>query len=500
MNDRMLLDEVNIKTFPETLIDYLKTKDIDTKINKLRSFYSLVLGSINESVKESYLNRVLKYLSANEASEILILDDISNGIYKKEIKKAFKQLHDDISKVQHYNLFYKKLIELCKFIYFETEETEEIKKAFKEEDYIEELYLLFVHACKYYRTNTPNILAERMLEESFSILEGKDVKYAMLKCSADLGNEYACQLYANSITDRYIQAQYYIKGKALPQNIWELAFVIEHFNISQSMYDQIKKEFKDIINIGESFLENPVEVIITNNTFEVDCTLLSLNIYLYLANVKKLSKAYNSVGKFFLLGIVSFIDSKGKRDKKKTDEFGLKYLKESIKLCNINAIQNYATYYYENKTKCNFDLKEILKVGAALKDPSSCVYLSKILLSENKPDEAEQYVKFIADGPNKCKGEFQYKLAKIYENKLQTDDAIRYYEKAINNNEVEASFDLAKLYFNKAMTEMTSNNNRNGYLLMSINLINSYHDQYKKKVKEEADILLKNMKNILNEK
>ena len=499
MDDRMLLDEINIKTFPEIIIDYLKSKDINTNFNNLRSFYSIILGSINSSVKESYLNRILKYLSSKEASEILILDDISNGIYKKEIISALTLVHEDISKITHYNLFYKKLTELCKFIYFDKEEASIVNNAFNKEDYIEELYLLFIHACRNYQTNTPNILAERLLKDSFSILEGKGSKYALLKASADLGNEIACQIYANSILNRQEQVKYYIKGKALPQNIWELGFVIEHYNITQSLYDSIKKEFKDIINKGESYLTDPIEVINTTNTFEIDCTILALDLYLYLANEKKLSKAYNSVGKFFLLGTVSYLDDKGKRDKKKTDEFGLSYLKESIKLCNINAIQNYATYYYENATKCDFDLKEILKIGALLRDSSSCIYLSRILLDENKPNEAEEYVKYIADGNTKSRGEFQYKLAKIYENKLQTDDAIKYYEKAINNNEYLASFDLAKLYFNKAMMDMTSKNNRNGYLLMSINLIDSYYEQYTKDIKKEADLLRKNMKKILDE-
>ena len=495
-----LLDVINIKTFPETIIDYLKSKNIDTKVKNLRSFYSILLLSINEDVKDSYLNRILKYLPAKEESEILILSDISEGIYKKELIDFFSNIHQDIRKSTNYVLFYKKLTELCKVIYFEKDEADQIRKAFDDEEYVDVLYLLFIHACKNYKTNTPDILALRLLKDSFSILDWKDARYTLLKMSADLGNETACQLYANYITDYHKQASYFLKGKASPQNLWELAYVIEHYNINNEIYNEVKKELKDIIIKGESFLEVPITVMCTTDTFEMDCILLSLNIYLYLANVKKLSKAYNSVGKFFLFNKVNVVDKTGNIDKKKNEELGLDFLWKAIRLSNINAIQNLTTYYYENKIKTDFDLKELLKIGANAKDIASSVYLFRILLDENKPTEAEEYLKFIANTNDDANIEAQYKLAKIYENKLQLDDAIKYYEKAINNDYYLASYDLAKLYFNKAMTEMLSDNKKKGYLLMSINLLESYFEQYDIKIKKEAKTLLSNMKKLIEDK
>ena len=49
--------------------------------------------------------------------------------------------------------------------------------------------------------------------------------------------------------------------------------------------------------------------------------------------------------------------------------------------------------------------------------------------SKNKILYAEMYLKFIA---NYNKSDAQYKLAKLYENKLKFDDAIEYFEDYIN--------------------------------------------------------------------
>ena len=115
-------------------------------------------------------------------------------------------------------------------------------------------------------------------------------------------------------------------------------------------------------------------------------------------------------------------------------------------------------------------------------------------MEENNIDDAEMYLKFIA---NYNKSDAQYKLAKLYENKLKFDDAIEYYEKAINNNLYSASIDLAKLYFKKYMMQVSKDNSKNGYLLLAVNLINSYYDKYNDEEKKEADYLLKTFKDLL---
>lgn len=496
MTEKDLLDEINIKTFPEIIINYLKTQNVKTNINNLRSFYSVILSSINENIKDSYLNRILKYLSSKEESTILIFDDIASGIYKNEILNAFKIICLEINKASKHTLFYKKFIDACKFIYFDSDELEDIKDNFINNNYEMELYLLFLHTCKYYKTNTPNILAERLLYESYPLYASNKMKYILLKASADLGNDLACLFYANSITNINEQVNYFIKGKNLPQNLWELAFLIEHYSINNILYNNITKELKDIINEGSKFIEDNIIVTDTENDFEIDCTILALNIYLYIANVKKLSKAYNSIGKFFLFGKTSIMDEKKNIDKEKTEKIAMEYSIKAMRLSNIHAMQNIATYFYENKRNTDFDIKKLLKIGADAKDVLSSIYFTKILLDENRTDDAEEYLKYIA---NNNKPEAQYQLAKIYENKLQIDDAINYYEKAINNKYYIASLNLAKIYFNKYMSEITSTNKKKSYLILAINLIESYYDKYDLETKKEAKFLLANMKNLIDE-
>lgn len=492
-----LLDEINIKTFPEAIIEYLKSKNTNSKFNNLRSFYSLILGSISTDVKESYLNRILKYLSADEESQILILDDIGKGLYEKELTSVFSSICEKIEEKNSFTIFYKKLLDSCKLIYFEKDESEKIKTAFDCGDYVQQLYLLFLHACQNYRTNTPNILAERLLTNSFSILEGKKVKYELLKASADLGNTTACLLYGNAILDRADQFNYFFKGRALPQNIWEIAFLFEKGRVNVDIYNKAKKEFKTIINIGEKFLGETLGVRGVCSTFEMDCMLLAFNLYLYLANVKNFPKAFNSVGKLLIKQNIVITSGDKKIDEEKAKAIGLDYLRKGIKLGNINAIQNYVTYLYEERIETPFDLKSLITIGANAKDIPSAMYLSKMLLDEKRFDEAEPYLKFLADCAQSYAADSQYSLAKIYENKLQLEDAVKYYEKAINNGLYDASFSLAKLYFNKAMSSGTAANMKKSYLIMAVNLIESYFHQYDEAIKKEAALLLDNMKNLI---
>ena len=64
MNEMVFLDIYNIKSYPELIINYLKSNNIDSNISNLRSFYSSLLNCISTSIKDSYLNRILKNLSS----------------------------------------------------------------------------------------------------------------------------------------------------------------------------------------------------------------------------------------------------------------------------------------------------------------------------------------------------------------------------------------------------------------------------------------------------
>ena len=62
MKDNILIDYINIKNLPELIISFLKDNNINSNLNNIRGIYSIILGNISEDVKESYLNKIQKYL------------------------------------------------------------------------------------------------------------------------------------------------------------------------------------------------------------------------------------------------------------------------------------------------------------------------------------------------------------------------------------------------------------------------------------------------------
>ena len=95
MHENILIDFINIKTLPELIINNLKENGIN-QISSIRVLYSIILDSISNEIKDSYLNKIQKYLSSSEQSTILIFDDINNGIYDKELKEACHKICQEI--------------------------------------------------------------------------------------------------------------------------------------------------------------------------------------------------------------------------------------------------------------------------------------------------------------------------------------------------------------------------------------------------------------------
>ena len=489
MDEKILLDTYNIKTYPELIINYLRSNNIKSNISNLRGFYSELLEYISLDVKNSYLNRILKYLSSKEENTILILDDIGDGIYKDELLKYFEKLNNLIKQDSNYSLFYKSLLDQSNFIFFEEEEFTNINNLHAEEKNVLFLYELFVHACKNYKNNTPKIVSERLLMDSFCLYNTTKQKPYIVKAAADLGNELACLIYSIYVYPDYKkQLTYLLKGKSLNQCLWEIGFIIENF-IDEKLLSTIRKELKPVLIEGNKYMQNII-VVNEENEFYKQRTLDALKIYLYLANEKNYSKALCSVGKFFLAEKVAILNN-DHIDKEASIKLGLHYSYRAAKLGNIHSMQNIGSYYYNNQST-DSKYKELLKTGAHYNDLLSSIYYSQILIDENKLDEAENYLKVIAE-ENDSKS--LYRLGKIYEAKMQLDDAIEYYKKAINNDYYSASIDLAKIYFTKYMNE--NSEKKNGYLLLAINLLEKNYIRYNDKEKKEADLLLKNYKKMI---
>ena len=485
MNDNILIDSINIKTLPEMIIYYLKEKNIKSNLNSVRNIYSLILSEISIDIKESYLNKIQKYLSSNEACQILIFDDINDNIYDKELKKACDKIIKDINKSNDNIELYQQLMNKCYFIHFEDNELDIITNCFIKNDYNNFIFYLFKHAIKNYKISTPKILAQRLLGDATTLTNDIPIKKFLFKISADLGNPFAAFRYANCITDQDERIKYFVKGKELEICLWQIGYLVEHFRLSESTLDIVKKELKEIINYSNDFDEcQNLDTPRTKKNYEKDCTITSFKLFFYLASKKNFSKGYNSIGKFLINNKIAYIDKNNNIDEEKTKSKGIEYLKKAVTLSNIPAMENLAMYYKKNNINTEL-IKPLLLIGAESEDLISCVELSKVLMNEDKLDEAIDYLKYASSQKSAYA---QHNLAKVYENKFDYDNAKYWYKEAIKNGSKASAINLAQIYFKEFVDNKTSM--KNSYLLYAINILNNNINTLDDEHKEIANKLL----------
>lgn len=494
MTDNILIDNINIKTLPELIINFLKEKNINSKLNSIRNIYSLLLNEISVDIKDSYLNKIQKYLSSNEASQILIFDDINNNIYDKELMIVCNKVVTDINKSSDNIELYQQLMNYCYFIHFKEDELDNINNLFQKNDYNNFIFYLFKHAIRNYKISTPKILAQRIYDDAMTLAIRYPIRRNLFKISADLGNSYAALQYGLSLDKEDFTGMltYFLKGKDLDICIWKISYIVEHYNLSGQQLEMVKKELKDIINYSKDFDDcKNIYPARAKNNFEKECITTSFKIYFYLAKKKKFSKGYNSIGKFLINNKIAYIDKNNKIDEEKTKNKGIEYLKKSVSLSNIHAMENLAIYYRKNNIN-NDLIKPLLLIGAENEDLISCVELSKVLMSEDKLDEAINYLKY-ASSLNSAYA--QHNLAKVYENKFDYDNAKHWYKEAIKNGSKASAVNLAKIYFREYVDDNTSM--KKSYLLYAINILENNMNNLDDEHKEIANKLLKEWKKII---
>ena len=149
---------------------------------------------------------------------------------------------------------------------------------------------------------------------------------------------------------------------------------------------------------------------------------------------------------------------------------------------------------YYKKNNINIDLiKPLLLIGAESEDLISCVELSKVLMSEDKLDEAIDYLKYASSQKSAYA---QHNLAKVYENKFDYDNAKYWYKEAIKNGSKASAINLAQIYFKEFVDNNTTM--KNSYLLYAINILNNNLNTLDNKHKEIANKLLIEWKKLLD--
>lgn len=486
MNIGAIIDKINIKDLPDMITSYLHEYSVK-ELSNLRGYYSRLLEFINDDVKDSYLNRILKYLSSNTSSVINIIEDFNENIYDKELLEFSNYLVTIINKTQNYENLYENLNRNVNFIFFENnKEYCEVKSFHNNKEYNMFLFSLIKHSFKTYQINLPGIMGNRLLDEALTAYYDTEYRKRIIQASAELGNEIAINLHAAHIykQDKDAAVKVLLKNKHKASELWQIAFELEFNTLSKETFNLIKKELKNVIEENE-FID---KITVTKKGQEkaYDITLLyAFKIYYYIANKFNFTKAYNSLGKLMIFDMVSYDN-----DRKKTIDLAKNYLKIAIRMGNINSATNLSIYYYNNKDDNEFDyltMKRLFEVSATLGDIEANCFYGKLLIEEGNFKDGVTNLKYAAERKD---GIACVELGKYYELTSEYDLAIEYYKKAIIYHKYDAAYYLSLLYLKQnsiTLNEKIPDDNIFYYLKL-------YKDKLSDDIKIKAEKLI-NKKN-----
>lgn len=442
MNYGYLIDKINIKDLPEMITSYLRKYQIK-KIGNLRGFYSNLFDYLGEDIKNSYLNRILKYLSSNISTNINIIDDFNEGIYDNELLNFSRNLIKVINNTENCIELYEMLYKNTSIIFFENNESYyKIENYYTNKEYDLFLFYLIKHSFETYKINLPGIIGNRILDEALTAYYDTEYRKRMIQASAELGNEVAINLHAAHIfRDNPNKAvQILLKNKNNASELWQIAFELEINSINKETFLIIKNELKTIIKDNE-FTDKILLTEEAKKVYNEETLLYAVKMYYYIAEKFGFSKSFNSLGKLMIFNSLIYDN-----DRKKTVEIAQMYLKKAIKMGNVNATTNLSIYFYYNKNDEKFDfftMKKLLEAGALLGDPNANCYYGKILIDEGNFSEGEQYLKFAAMRKN---GLACFELGKLYELKNENKLSEENYKAAILNKYYDAAYNLTLLY------------------------------------------------------
>lgn len=442
MNLDVMIDKLNLKDLPEMITSYLHQYQVK-EFSNLRGYYSKLFDFIGEDVKNSYLNRILKYLSSDTPSVINIIDDFNEGIYDDELMEFSKYLANIINGTEKYIDMYEKLNKNVRFIFYENNDNYcRVKTFHNNREYDKFLFFVIKHSFETYKVNLPRIMGNRLLEEAMTAYYDSDYRKRMVQASAELGNPIAINLHAAHVyrDDPDGSVLLLLKNKNSAGELWQIAFELETNGVSKDTFTIIKNEMKSLIFPNE--FTDSISVTERGKTELYERTLLyAFKMYYYVAEKFGFSKAYNSLGKLMIFDFIR-VDN----DRNKTIKLAKKYLTKAIKMGNINAATNLSVYYYNNKDDESFDFlttKRLLETSALLGDIKGSCYYGRILIDEGKFDEGERYLKYSAE---RNSGMACLELGKYYELKCEHELAVENYKKAIIHNTYEAAYNLSVLY------------------------------------------------------
>ena len=482
-----IIDLINIKNLPEMICEYLHSKN-EKSYGNLRKFYSKMFEYFSEDIKNSYLNRILKYLSSDTPSDIYFIDDINDGVFDKELKMFCDNLVEVINKYDDCTNLYEQLNRKINFIFYENTEDDDyhvLKRLNNNSKYNQFIFGLFKHAFKNYKTSLPGIVGKEIYENTKTLTMGGNCYIRSLYAASSIGNDDASiQLY-NVITkeDVNLATSFLLKTKENPIVLWIIAYDLEKNRLNKELIQSIKVKYKYIFDISDEFIDS---IDITEKTKNIFCEvpmMMAFKMYYYCYKKYNYTKAGNSLGKLLILDYISY-----KNDRKQSIELAKKYLKAEMRRGNIHAIGNMAIYSYKNpeeKLYSERELKNLLNISSMFGAVWVNYYLGKLLYDEGKYEESIKYLNYAAAEND---GNAYILLGNYHELNNDNTKAIECYKKAIANHSYDGAYHLALLYYNNY-----KENNADSQLYKSLSdeYINKYYNLFSEEIKKKADILLK---------
>lgn len=473
MNLEYVVDKINIKSLPEEITNYMQNNN-SQKYSNLRSFYRELLKTVNTDLVDSYLNRILKYLSSDRESNIYILDDFADNIYDDELMTFSEKICEEIDKYSDSNQLYERLNQSLNRMFFDFKDFVDVKDAHNDSDYSKFVFLLLKHCFENYKINIPNITAKRIYDVALTMDD--DRKYHLMKLSSDLGNYDASLIYSSYIyrKDPSEAINLYLKFKSYPFAQWKMAKAIEENRLRAETIAIIKKNLKSIL-IENSLTKN-IKIV---NEKENKNLKLAFKIYDYCAENYNFNKAINSIGQLLINGNIIY------KNEEETIKLGKEYLNKAIKLGDIDSVLSMALYYHNHKDSKDYDEfleRKYFEISAKYGDFTACNYYGSLLLKSGNTEEAIQYFKKAADGNN---GSACKHLGEYYELNSDYTEAIIYYKKAIQLKKYSAVVNLANLYH-----LLTNIYKDKAYEGMANLLVKTYYDFLAEKDQKQVKVYL----------
>ena len=443
----------------------------------VRSTIILEVSIKNYNFVDSYLTRILKYLSSDEESIIHIFEDINDGVFDDKLNEFCIHLCNEIDKHSDNKKFYEKINSSINRIYFEYKEFIKTKFAHNNEEYSTFMFYILKHAFSRYRINTPNITAKRIYNEALVLDDNSEERKKLIELSSELGNQDAILLHASYIFNENPNkaVELYLKCKSSPVALWKIAYSIENNTLTPETILKIKKTLKEIL----SDKKNYEDITITNHQNNKNM-IIAVKIYTYCANRYTFNKAINRLGRLLINEKIKY-----KNSKIKSKKLAIEYLTKAIRLGNIDSVTTMAIYYNDNKDKSDYDQyleRKYFEISAKYGNALGCRYYGEILVEEGLIDDSIKYFKKAAqnDEPIAC-----YHLGKYYEMNNNYPDAIRYYKKSISLKNYSTVLDLAYLYDYLANIEKNKTYNN-----MAKSLVKYYYKFLDEETKLECEQFL----------